>query len=94
MFFRIIGILLDILFAAVAACSDKNGWLLLASVELSSVQSDLLSRKRSGSCRMHVNLAGRNRGCTGRWGVGENQSRRDPAKVAQYPAAAGLGKRF
>jgi hypothetical protein len=39
-------------------------------------------------------LNSRNRGCTGRWGVGENQSRRDPAKVAQYPAAAGLGKRF
>ena len=39
---------------------------------------------------MHVNLTGRNRGCTGRWGVGENQSRRDPMKVAQYEV---LGKR-
>jgi hypothetical protein len=37
-----------------------------------------------------VNLTGRE-DCTGRTAVGENQSRRDPAKVAQYEV---LGKRF
>jgi hypothetical protein len=38
-----------------------------------------------------VNLTGRDQDCTGRTAVGENQSRRDPAKVAQYEV---LGKRF
>jgi hypothetical protein len=33
---------------------------------------------------MRFNLIGQNQKCTGRLGVGENQSRRDPAKVAQY----------
>jgi hypothetical protein len=33
---------------------------------------------------MRVNLTGRNQDDTGRWGVGENQSRRDLAKVAQH----------
>jgi len=42
---------------------------------------------------MHVNLTGRNRGCTGRWGVGENQSRRDPMKVAQYEVLGNDAKR-
>jgi hypothetical protein len=37
-----------------------------------------------------VNLTGRDQDCTGRTAVGENQSRRDPAK-AQYEV---LGKRF
>src|ERR1700730_9928115 len=31
-----------------------------------------------------INLTGRNQDCTGRWGVGENPSHRDPAKAAQY----------
>jgi hypothetical protein len=38
-----------------------------------------------------VNLTGRDQDCTGPTAVGENQSRRDPAKVAQYEV---LGKRF
>jgi hypothetical protein len=40
---------------------------------------------------MRFSLIGQNQKCTGRLGVGENQSRRDPAKVAQYEV---LGKRF